>query len=154
MGLEDEAAVLRGNPLFERVDAVRLKLLAFTSDRQVFKAGDTLFREGEIVDAAFIILEGEAEIVAATVQGPMTVAVRGRNDIVGEMGILCDIPRTMTIRAKSRLHTLAIEKTVFRQLLLDFPEIAVEVARVLAERLAATTSLLTRAMDDRIGTLQ
>ena len=48
----------------------------------------------------------------------MIVAVRGRNDIVGEMEILCEIPWMMTIRAKSRLHTLTIEKTAFRQLLI------------------------------------
>jgi CRP/FNR family cyclic AMP-dependent transcriptional regulator len=154
MRLDDEAAVLRGNPLFEKVDGSRLKLLAFTSDRQVFEAGDTLFHEGDAADAAFVILSGEAEVVTETATGPMIVAVRGRNDIVGEMAILCDMPRTLTIRAKSRLETLAIEKTVFRQVLLDFPEITIEVARVLAERLAATTTLLTRAMDERVGRLQ
>ena len=154
MSLGDEAAALRANPLFANLDPARLKLLAFTSERQVFEAEDTLFHKGEIADAAYVILDGEAEVVATTAAGPMVVAVRGRNEIVGEMAILCDIPRTMTIRARSRLHLLAIEKSVFQQLLLDFPEMAVEVARVLAERLAATTSLLTRAMDDPIRTLQ
>jgi CRP/FNR family cyclic AMP-dependent transcriptional regulator len=154
MRLDDEAAVLRGNPLFEKVDGSRLKLLAFTSDRQVFKPGDVLFHEGDTADAAYVILDGEAEVVAETATGPILIAVRGRNGIVGEKAILCDMPRTMTFRATSRLETLAIEKSIFRQLLLDFPEIAIEVARVLAGRLAATTSLLTRAMDDRIRTLQ
>ena len=46
MSLNDEFECLRKVPMFANVDAARLKLLAFTSDRLVFAPGEAVFRQG------------------------------------------------------------------------------------------------------------
>ena len=74
-----------------------------------------------------------------------TVASLGRNDIVGDIAILIDIPRTATVTAKGELVTLKLTKELFFQLVNDFPEMAVEVMRVLATRLEQTTAQLREA---------
>ena len=67
--------------------------------------------------------------------GPFKVAEVTRDAFVGEIGILCDIPRTATIQATEQLYTLKITKELFFRMVSDFPSISIEVMRVLALRL-------------------
>lgn len=58
------------------------------------------------------------------------------------------MPRTATVTASSEVTTLRIEKDLFFRLINDFPQIAVEIMRVLAQRLERTTADL-RALSAR-----
>jgi hypothetical protein len=57
-------------------------------------------------DAAYIILEGDADILVDSPKGAIKVTSLGKNDIIGEIAILCDVPRTATVVAHSDLETL------------------------------------------------
>ena len=70
----------------------------------------------------------------------------GRNDFVGEIAILCDIPRTATVKAASQTVTLQITKDLFFRLVAEFPQMSVEIMRVLASRLENTTQNLREAL--------
>ena len=52
MSIVEEVELLRRIPLFAKIDPARLKLLAFTSDRVTFEAGQKLFEQGEGGDSA------------------------------------------------------------------------------------------------------
>jgi CRP-like cAMP-binding protein len=143
--LNDEVKMLRQVPLFAGVSPAKLKLLAFTSERVAYRAGEVLCRQGDVGDAAFVILSGNAEIVVDGSAGPIKVAEIGENAIVGEIAILCDIARTATVIALTPLEALRISKETFVKLLADFPEMTIEVMRVLADRLSQTTMELTEA---------
>ena len=145
MGLDDEVSVLRQIPLFSNIDTAKLKLMCFASERLVFKSGEVLFRQGEAGDSAYILIAGEADVISETPTGPLTVATLKRNDIIGEIAILCDVPRTATIKAATELTALKVTKELFFRMIQDFPEMAVEIMRVLAQRLEATTAQLTAA---------
>ena len=149
MSLEKEVEILRRVPLFANIDPAKLKLIAFTSERLSFRAGQVLVRQGNAGDAAFILLEGVAEVVLDQGGQELIVAELKGNDIVGEMAILCDVPRTATIRAKTPVTTLKVTKDVFFRLIHDFPEIGVEVMRMLAHRLEHTTQQLNAARAGR-----
>lgn len=146
MSLREEVELLQRIPLFANVEASKLKLLAFTSERIAFESGQVLFRQGDAGDAAYIIIEGEAEVLVSGASGPIQVAVLGRNDIVGEIAILCDVPRTATIRALQRLVCLRISKDLFLRLINEFPQIAVAVVRELASRVEAGNQKLRTAL--------
>lgn len=145
--LTDEVEIMRNIPIFAKIDRAKLKLLAFTSDRVRFQSGDYIVREGEIGTCAFIIMGGEAEVLVSTPQGALRVAGVGRNDLVGEIALLCDVPRTASVRAVTQLDTLCITKDLFFSLLKEFPDIAIEVMRVLAQRLEK----MTRLVRERLG---
>jgi CRP/FNR family transcriptional regulator, cyclic AMP receptor protein len=145
MSIAKDVEVLKGIPLFAKIDAAKLKLLAFTSEYLQFVAGDELCEQGEQGDAAYIILSGEAEVLVDTPRGRLKVATLHRNDIIGEIAILCDVPRTATVVAASDLETLRISKENFFQLVTQFPQIGVEVMAELASRLHDTTQALTHA---------
>lgn len=145
MSLSHDVEVLRSIPLFAKIEPARLKLLAFTSERLSFMAGDQLCRQGDPGDAAYIILAGTADVLVNAPGGPVKVASVGRNDIIGEIAILCDVPRTATVTASSEVETLKIAKDGFFQLVKQFPQIGIEVMHELASRLHDTTQALTAA---------
>ena len=147
MSLEEEVDLLRNIPFFAKIAPARLKLLAFASQRLTYGAGQDLFRQGEIGDAAYIIIEGRADVVVDGPDGEVKVADLGVNDLVGEIAILCDVPRTATVRAASQLVSLRISKDLFFQLVNEFPAIAVEVMRELAQRRERTTARLREVMN-------
>ncbi|MEK0085167.1 cyclic nucleotide-binding domain-containing protein [Benzoatithermus flavus] len=143
MTLQQDVDVLRKVPIFAKIEPAKLKLLAFTSEHLEFMPGDALCRQGEPGDAAYIVLEGEADVLVQTERGPMKVAHLGRHDIVGEIAILCDVPRTATVVATTRLVALRVSKDGFFNLVTQFPQVAIEVMHELASRLLQTTTRLT-----------
>jgi CRP-like cAMP-binding protein len=150
MSIEKEVETLRQIPLFANIEPAKLKLMAFASERLTFEPGHALFRQGDVGEAAYIILEGEAVVSVDAPTGPLTVARFAKNDIVGEIAILCDVPRTATVTSTSELVTLKITKELFFRMITDFPEIGVEVMRVLAHRLEQTTAALRVAQAGRV----
>ncbi|MEH6402357.1 MAG: cyclic nucleotide-binding domain-containing protein [Sneathiella sp.] len=147
MSLREEVETLRQIPLFAKVDPSKVKLLAFTSERVTFQPDDVVCQQGEMGDAAYVIMEGRADVIVNTPSGPITVATMQKNDVVGEIAILINIPRTATIKAASELTTLRITKDVFFRMINEFPEMSVEMMRVLAERLVRTTEELQKAKE-------
>jgi CRP-like cAMP-binding protein len=145
MSLQEEVEILRRIPLFARMEPARLKLLAFTSQRLSFEAGQALFHQGEPGDSAYILIEGEADVSIDSPGGPIVVATLGRHAIVGEIAILCDVPRTATVNARTPLLTLRIDKETFFRLVNEFPQMAVEIMRELAHRLEKTNQQLRSA---------
>jgi CRP/FNR family transcriptional regulator, cyclic AMP receptor protein len=145
MSLAQEYDVLRRVPFFAEIEPAKLKLLAFMSERVGFDPGKDLCHQGDLADAAYLIIEGEADIILEGPAGPMTVATLGRNEIVGEIGILCNAPRTATVRAKTRLVCLRILKDPFMRMVREFPNMAIAIMRELAHRLEANNNQLRTA---------
>ena len=147
MSIEQEVEILRRIPLFANIESAKLKLMCFASERITYKSGQSLFEQGDIGDAAFIIIEGTADVIVNR-EEPMVVAQVGKDDIVGEIAILVDIPRTATVTPTSELTALKITKDLFFRMITDFPEMGVEIMRVLAQRLEHTTVQLLKARAD------
>ena len=146
MSINEEVELLRKIPLFAKIEPAKLKLLAFTSERLSFDPSQILFNQGDMGDAAYIVIDGQADVIIDTPSGPVTVYTAERNDIIGEIAILCDVPRTATVKAKTDLVTLVISKDLFFRMVAEFPEMAVEIMRELAQRLEQTNIKLREAM--------
>ncbi|MEO5700162.1 MAG: cyclic nucleotide-binding domain-containing protein [Casimicrobiaceae bacterium] len=129
--------MLRNVPLFSGLSDSELKLLAFTGRVLRFEPGETLMRQGERADCAYVILEGEVEIMGEAAGGSFLIAVQGKNALVGEMGIICDAPRSATVRAKTPARALCISGEMFLRLACENPQRALYVMRQLSTRLAA-----------------
>ena len=150
MDVFQEAEMLRKVPFFGGLDPAKLKLLAFTSRALRFASGENLMRAGELADSAYVILEGEVEILGKTNAGEFVVAVQGCHALIGEMGVIMNAPRTLTVRAKDAVRALRISDEVFLRLLTENPDCALHVMRVLSTRLASGT----REIESLKGQLQ
>jgi CRP-like cAMP-binding protein len=142
MSINQEVDLLRRIPLFAKIDAAKLRLLAFASERMSFQAGDELFHQGDPADAAYIIIDGKVDVTIDIPSGRLSVAKLGRDEIVGDIGVICDVPRTATVTAGAETVTLKISKELFFQMINDFPAMGIEIMRVLAHRLEHTTAAL------------
>src|SRR5260370_6140180 len=140
MSLKQEFELLRRVPIFAEIEPAKLKLLAFMSERVGFDPGKRLMRQGDPADAAYLIIDGHAEVILETPAGPVIVATLGANEIVGEMGILGNAPRAAAVRAKDRLIALRIPKEPFMPLAREFPTVAVSIMQELAKQLHRSTA--------------
>ena len=102
MNLNEEVELLKGVPIFSKVEPAKLKLLAFTSERMNFAAGQELFHQGDQGDAMYVILGGVADVLIDSQGGQIAIAELQKNGFVGEIAILCDVPRTATSRRANR----------------------------------------------------
>jgi len=146
-----EAELLRRVPFFGGLDSAKLKLLAFTSRALRFAPGEVLMRKGESADSAYVILEGEVEILGETPAGEFVVAVVGHNSLQGEMGVIMNAPRGATVRAKTPVRVLRVASEVFLRLITENPECALDVMRQLCTRLAASNARLAAAQSELDG---
>ena len=140
MLLNDEVQLLRKVPYFSRVDPCKLKLMAFASERVCYNPGEDIFRQGDISDAAFVILRGSADLLVNSGGNEIKAGEAGCNSIIGEMCLLCDAPRAMTVRAVTEVEALRIAKDCFFKVISDNPRISFEISRALAETLRGTTA--------------
>ncbi len=142
MNLNEEVEILKGVPIFAKIEPARLKLLAFTGERMNFAEGQELCHQGEPGDAMYVILGGVADVLIDSPTGQIRVAELKKNGFVGEIAILCDVPRTATVKAREPLATLKISKDMFYRLVAEFPQMAIEMMRELAHRVEDTNQKL------------
>jgi CRP-like cAMP-binding protein len=144
MSLEQEVELIRQFPIFSKIQPAMQKLLCFSSERLTYDAGQVMFNAGDAADAAYIIIDGSVEISVPTPSGPIIVNTLGKNELLGEIAIFGDVPRTATAKAIAKLEALKISKDMFVKVIRENPDAAIELIKILAGRLANTTSQLTQ----------
>ena len=108
-----------------------LNLFQKTEDAQDFQVGTTVFAEGTPGDLMYVVLDGELEIL--TVNG--LIDVIGPGDVIGEMALIDSKVRNNTVVAKSDCRLLPVDKKRFMFMVRETPFFALQVMRVLADRL-------------------
>ena len=103
MSIEQEVELIRQFPIFQKIQPAMQKLLCFGSERLTYDAGQIMVREGDAADAVYVLIEGTVEITVTSPTGPIVVNTIGRNEIIGEIAIFGDVPRTATVTATSRV---------------------------------------------------
>jgi hypothetical protein len=104
-----EIDLLRGLPMFASLPLVVVEQLAMSVEQHEYAAGEVVMREGERGDRFHIVVEGTGGV---TVRGaPRSPLQPG--DGFGEIALLRDVPRTATVRATERLHTLSLSRPEF-----------------------------------------
>jgi CRP-like cAMP-binding protein len=145
LSLNKAVEAMQDTPIFAGIDPKRLRLLAFMSESRTYRAGELLFDQGDEGDSAFVVIDGAASVLINIGGEKREVAEIGSRQVFGEMAVLCDIPRTAAIAAKTDLEVLRIERDAFLKLLNEFPEVSLKIVRFLAERLEHTTKDLGKA---------
>jgi putative ABC transport system ATP-binding protein len=140
-----EAQSLRQVPLFNNLDPTRLKFLAFTSERKTYQPGEILMREGDDGDAAYVILDGLADVLVGEGPTEKVLFPLGPNKLVGELALLNDAKRSATVRAVEKTTALRLSREVFSEMARQDPYFAFEMTRDLGRRLILTTDQLNDA---------
>src|SRR3954451_18930712 len=115
-----------------------------------FKAGEYVFREGDLGLEMYIINEGNVEILNHVGDEEQVLAVLEKGDFFGEMSVLEDLPRAASARAATDVRLLQINGSTFDQLLQGNPEIAVRMMRKLSRRLRETDEMIKSLLGTKI----
>ena len=102
---------------------------------QDIKAGEILFREGEPSDSVYLILGGEVEVLREAGDRRIRLGTRRAGQIVGEMGVIRDQPRSATIRVVSDAKVSRIAKEQFLAAFGGKDKLALRILKMLCERL-------------------
>jgi CRP/FNR family cyclic AMP-dependent transcriptional regulator len=96
-----------------------------------YKAGDVVFKEGDVADALFIIQSGEVEIRL----GNRVLEKLPQFSIFGEMALIDASPRSATAVAASDVKLVPVTEKQFLFLISNTPHFALNVMRIMARRL-------------------
>lgn len=111
-------------------------------------SGEVLFYEDDAAADCFVLLSGKVEILRA---GRVIGAVSEPGSFIGEMGPLRGKPRSATVVAREECVLLVIAPADFNGFFLRHPEMAMTLARTLAERLDTQNQKLQEAEERLAG---
>ncbi len=132
-------------PLFSDLDGEDLEKLCRMVGELHLPAGEKLFEEGEAGDKAYVIQEGQIEILRKSGGRDVSIAVRRPGDVIGEMALLGSVPRTASGMAQSDSLLLVIEHAQFEELLETSPSAARTLLRTVMSRLRSAEGMLRQS---------
>jgi CRP-like cAMP-binding protein len=103
-----------------------------------FSAGETIFEEGSPGDVMYIVQEGEVDIMIHN----HLIETVGPGGIVGEMGLIDSTARSGSAIAKTDCKLVPLDETRFKVYVHNTPFFAIQVMRVMAERLRRMDQLV------------
>ena len=127
----EKVLFLKQIDLFRRIPGEELARIARITREVTFNMGEALIYEGDIGDAAYLIIDGTVKVQV----GGNDVATLGRNQLVGEMAILDSEPRSSSVLATEPVRVLKIDREDFYDILTERNEIAQGIIKVLTWRL-------------------
>ncbi len=109
--------LLRRVGLFAELSDDDLVSLASKIEEITLDQGETLFTEGDAGERAYVIVSGEVEILKVSGSREVLLAVRKECDVIGEMALLQEAPRSATARARADSTLMTITKVQLDELL-------------------------------------
>ena len=111
---------------------------------KTFLPGDFIFREGEYGKVAYVIEEGEIELVKFTGEDYITLAEISKGALFGEMAIIDGSPRSGSARAKTSCVLREISEEQLKQYLSASPQTSLDMMRRLAGYARSANEKLNR----------
>lgn len=129
------------SPLFAGLpDDLRAEMLAAAQPVKV-EAGGWLFRQGDPGDVFYVVRTGRLELIVEAPPPALVVGLLGPGDVIGELALVTDAPRSASARAKRTSELLAVDRATFETLLRDNPAFARSLLQVVASKLRQTETL-------------
>ena len=137
----DPIELLRRVEIFRMLEDAQLRQVRLLLKRQHFRAGETIFLQGDPGDCLYIIRDGYVRIYLLSADGrEVTFRVFGSGEAFGEFAVLDGKPRSACAVAASELSTMVIYRADFLVLIERNPSVLQRVVDVLTERLRYTTT--------------
>ncbi len=136
---------LRKIPLFSEMPEDDLWQLCGLIETTNIAAGDVLFTENSLGDRAYVIKEGQLEIVKSGADGEMLLAVRSTGEVIGEMALLEENPRMAGVRARTDSTLFTITKDQLDHLIATSPSAAQALFKTILTRWRSTQGRLRQS---------
>lgn len=132
--------------LFSSLQPQQLADLVGRMVRRSYSRGQAIVRFHEPGEEFFLIRSGQVKVtVPGSGGGEAVVAVLGEGDFFGEMAVLDGRMRSASVIALETAHVLALGRDAFLDFVTTHPEAAMEIMRVLAQRVRVLNAKLEEA---------
>ena len=126
-----------GSPFLRLLATAGREQLSKLITEKTYTPGDIIFKEGDIGQAMYIIWSGRVAIVKGNLDAPTVLGHRGVGEIIGEMGLLENRPRSATVVAIEDVRALSLTRQDFETLLRENPSVGLSMLSTLSARLRA-----------------
>ena len=141
MALDDDIRVLSRVGLFNELADEHLRLLAFGAENMQFGEGRDIYRQDMLADCAYVIASGEVDLYRTIGKGRQLLKTVGAGALLGELALIAPTRRKTGAMAKTDVLTIRLNQSLFRRILVEYPEVAAKIHQRL-------TSQFTEMVDD------
>lgn len=142
---EEALDALAYSPLFFDFNLDELAALLREMELVVFARGAILTEEGRPSDCLYILVSGQVVLsFGAPHDGPLRPLYLHPPDIIGEVGLILNAPRSATTRAVGPVKAVKLSRTFFHRLMGHKPQFSLSILRILAARLERTNQQVSQ----------
>ncbi len=132
-------------PLFAGFDPDLLAASAKHLAIERYAAGDVIITQGDIGDKLYIMLQGQVDVLGSDTGGRQRLlTMLGPGDYFGEIALMWDIPRTVTVRARTPVQLYSLNKEDFNTLLSTVPGLRDRLEQMVIKRSQLTAQTETQ----------
>jgi hypothetical protein len=122
-------------------------------ETKIFKKDDVIIEKGSYETCAYVIESGRVEISDTVNNKKVVLAILGKEQILGEMGLVEDKPRSATVTAIDDVRLAVLSRDKFNKLFEENPKILLPIIKALFERLrTANRMLVSKEVSDVVET--
>ncbi|MEE9336042.1 MAG: ABC transporter transmembrane domain-containing protein [Granulosicoccaceae bacterium] len=144
---DEKLALLNSIPMFRLLDKPQLILLASNCEAKNVTQGERVFKQGDPGDSLFIIVDGTAGIMISNGVSEQKVRECGANEVIGELALLSDKPRSASVDAITDLAILYLRRDVFIEMLRTDGEIGYQILQVVVNRFVDSNQKLAKLIE-------
>jgi CRP-like cAMP-binding protein len=134
MALADDIERLSHTRPFNLLPREAVQLIAFSAEKRMLAANESLFEEGDVGDAGYFVLSGSIILTARASRGNRT-RIASAGALIGENAMIVEVSRPSGARARENSVILRISRQVFHRVLGEFPKEAVRIRANLSSRM-------------------
>jgi hypothetical protein len=136
ISITDKILHLRSIHIFQGLSVSELAAVASVTEEVSYPPGTVIIREGEAGETMYLIIDGEVAVLKGAQGGTQVELdhIRG-GDYFGEMALFEDLVRSATVRSERETRVLVLHKREFTEIVREYPLIALQICKVLSQRL-------------------
>jgi CRP-like cAMP-binding protein len=140
---------------FRDMTIEQLKVLANVCKEELFEEGTRIFEEGDTTGVLYVVVSGRVSIERETRRGSYArLATLGAHTYFGEMALFDNSPRSATALALQDTLTLSLSREPLIALARQYPNLSLELIKVLSDRLREANNRITELTRSRPRELQ
>ncbi len=129
MSLYEKIVHIQKVDIFKELDINELAAIAAITEEKVYPQGYTVFKEGEASETMYIAVTGQVRVS----RNKKEVGMFRSGDSFGLSAFLVDDKRLVTCTTMEDSHLLVIYKREFEEMLMEYPQISLELAKIHAK---------------------
>ncbi|MCK5077993.1 MAG: Crp/Fnr family transcriptional regulator [Calditrichia bacterium] len=134
--MEELIEFLKSVPLFSELEDMDLERISNVSVKQKYHKDNIILIEEEVGTTMFIIIFGKVKISRISDDGrEVILSILSEGDFFGEMSLLDGQTRSANVTALDNSELLMLRREDFLQMLYDYPQIAINLLKELAQRI-------------------